>query len=62
MEEICMNCEYFTQKSLSFDKYQWGDCREPSMKEASFDNKDVFKWTNDSCPNFKPKQERAARP
>jgi len=56
MEKICRNCEYFVKKSLFSIKHQWGDCQEPSVKEASFDKKDVFKWSNGTCSKFKPKQ------
>jgi hypothetical protein len=58
MGKICKNCECFVQVSLDSGKYLWGDCREPTMKEMSIDKKDVFKWGNGTCPNFKPRQDR----
>ena len=57
MEKVCKNCEYFVQISCFSGKYLWGDCREPSMKEMSIDKKDVFKWADKTCLNFKPRQE-----
>ena len=57
MEEVCSNCEYFTQVSITSREYRWGHCREPSMKERSIDKKDVFKWADGTCTDFKPKQE-----
>ena len=57
MEEVCSNCEYFTQVSITSREYRWGHCREPSMKERSIDKKDVFKWANGTCSGFKPGQE-----
>jgi hypothetical protein len=58
MEKVCKNCEYFVQKSLHSDKYLWGDCQNPAIKEVSIDKKDVFKWGDGICPNFKPKKDR----
>jgi len=57
MEEVCRYCEHFVQRSFSSGTYLWGDCREPSMKERSIDKKDVFKWADGTCSDFKPNQQ-----
>ncbi|MFZ0034991.1 MAG: hypothetical protein WAK60_08410 [Sedimentisphaerales bacterium] len=57
MERICGNCRYFVRGNWNLGGHCWGDCREPAMKERSIDKKDVLKWANDTCPDFKPIQE-----
>ena len=59
MEEVCSNCEHFTQVSISSDTHLWGDCRKPAsgMEQINGQREAVFKWADGTCTDFKPKQE-----
>ena len=59
MEEVCKNCEYFTQMSIIPSKLLWGDCRKPANGTGQTDEekKGVFKWGDATCSDFKPKQQ-----
>ena len=59
MEKACKNCEYFTQVSMDSGKYLWGDCRKPAsgLEQIKGNIEAVFKWGDNTCPDFKPKQE-----
>ena len=59
MEKACKNCEYFTQVSMGSGKYLWGDCRKPAsgLEQIKGNIEAVFKWGDNTCPDFKPKQE-----
>ena len=57
MEEVCKNCEYFVQMSMSPSKHPWGDCRKPDdgTEQINGQRKFVFKWADATCPDFKPR-------
>jgi hypothetical protein len=59
MGKICKNCEHFVQRSLDTGRYL-SACRKPagSMKETDSHREVVLKWTDDTCLDFKPRQER----
>jgi len=59
MEKVCKNCEHFAQRSLDTGRYL-SACQKPagSMKKMDSNREVVFKWTDDTCPDFKPMQER----
>jgi hypothetical protein len=59
MEKICKNCEHFVQRSLDKGRYL-SACQKSagSIKKMDGDKEVVFKWTDDTCPDFKPGQER----
>jgi len=59
MEEVCGNCEYFTQVSTGAAKHCWGDCRKPASgtEQINGNREAVFKWANATCSDFQPRQE-----
>lgn len=50
MEKTCINCEHFAQRNLDVGRYL-SACRKKSNKEV------IFKWVNETCPDFEPKQQ-----
>lgn len=50
MENICRNCEHFAQRDLDVGRYL-SACQKNSGEV-------VFKWANETCPDFKPRQEK----
>ena len=60
MEEVCCNCEHFTQVSISsIAKHLWGDCRKPAngTEQITGQREGVFKWGDATCSDFKPNQQ-----
>ena len=59
MEELCSNCEHFTQISISPSTHIWGDCRKPAsgLEQINGQREAVFKWADGTCTDFEPKQE-----
>ncbi|MHC4477109.1 MAG: hypothetical protein ACYTEL_15790 [Planctomycetota bacterium] len=59
MEQICSNCKHFLQISTVVSKHAFGDCMKPSAGPSAKNSskKGAFKWHDDSCPDFKPRQE-----
>ena len=50
MEEICRNCKHFAQRDMDVGRYM-SACQRNT-------NEVVFKWVNETCPDFKPRQEK----
>lgn len=48
---------------LDTDTYIWGVCRTPKTNTEEINNKKevIFKWAEDTCFDFKPKQEAKSR-
>jgi len=59
MEEVCSNCEHFTQVSITSTDHPWGDCRKPvnGTEQINGNREAVFKWADATCSDFKPRQE-----
>ena len=60
MEKVCKNCEYFTQVSISTDRYSWGDCMKPvsCLVEINGEKEHgAFMWANKTCCDFRSKQK-----
>ena len=64
LEPICLNCEYFEIKSISQDKYAWGDCKSPRWSyigSGGERNDPIFTSADRICDYFKPKQTKNTR-
>lgn len=63
MEKNCGNCEYFALMCLNTDTYIWGICRKPESGMEGINSKKevIFKWAEDTCPDFKHRQETKSR-
>ena len=59
MEDVCKNCEYFALMCPATDECLWGVCKKPVADTEKMNNKKgvVFKWTEDTCSDFKSKKE-----
>lgn len=59
MEEVCKNCEYFSQKTFESSRYLWGDCMKgaSSIGEDGEKEQAAFVWADKTCSDFKPRHE-----
>jgi hypothetical protein len=64
MENTCKNCECFALMCPAGDECLWGVCKKPvaDMEEEMNGKKEVvFKWAEETCSDFKSRQETRAR-
>lgn len=63
MENTCKNCEYFALMCPAGDECLWGVCKKPVTNTEEINSKKevVFKWTEETCSDFKSRQEAKSR-
>lgn len=58
MKKKCRNCKHFEPKGIMPGSTNWGLCIKSAKEIMSSDKKSpFFRWTDDTCPNFKAKEE-----